>query len=68
MAARAPDTPPRRRRIHAMVAVELVHRMLGFAFQQSPRQRRPIIAETKRLLSLYSEMIVKHDDPMARLR
>jgi AcrR family transcriptional regulator len=68
MAARAPDTPPRRRRVHAMVAVELVHRMLDFAFQQPPRRRRPLIVETKRLLALYSEMIVNNDDPLLRLR
>jgi AcrR family transcriptional regulator len=68
MAARAPETPPRRRRIHAMVAVELVHRMLDFAFRQPRRRRHAIIVETKRLLALYSEMIVKNDDPLLRLR
>jgi AcrR family transcriptional regulator len=68
IAARAPGVPPQRRRVHAMVSVELVHRILDFAFTQPPRFRRPVILETKRLLALYSEMIVKGDEPLTRLR
>jgi AcrR family transcriptional regulator len=68
MAARVPGTNPRQRRAHAIVAVEFVHHMLGFAFQSPPARRRAIIIETKRLLALYSEMIHKGDDPLRRLR
>jgi AcrR family transcriptional regulator len=68
MAARAPKVEAKQRRIQAMVAVEFVHRTLDFAFQQGPRQRRLIIGECKRLLALYSEMIVRGDDPLKRPR
>lgn len=68
MAARAPGTTPKQRRVHAIVAVEFVHHMLGFAFQSPPARRRAIIIETKRLLALYSEMIGRGDNPMQRLR
>jgi AcrR family transcriptional regulator len=67
MAARAPHTDPEQRRIHAMVAVEFVHRMLDFAWEVPAAQRPAVIAEIKRLLTLHAEMIEKGDDPLARL-
>lgn len=66
MAESAPHTDPGTRRVHAMVAVEFVHGLLGLAFGSPPDQRDAIVAETKRLLALYAEMITKGDDPLAR--
>ena len=68
MASRAPHLEPRRRRVHAMVAVDLVHGLLGTAFDAPPSQRQAFIDETKRVLALYSEMITLGDDPLERLR
>jgi AcrR family transcriptional regulator len=68
MAERIPHTKPGQRRVHAMVAVELVHRLLDYAFDVPPSRRRAFINETKRLLALYAEMIGKGDDPLQRLR
>jgi AcrR family transcriptional regulator len=66
--ARMPRLAPARARIHATVAVELVHGMLGAAFSAPAARRRPLIEETKRLIALYAEMIQKGDDPLVRLR
>lgn len=66
--ARAPHVTPARRRVLAMVMVELVHALLAAAFQAPAKQRRPIIRETKRLLALHAEMIQNGDDPLQRLR
>ena len=68
MAARAPRLAAAERHVKALVAVEMVHRMLDLAFEESGAARAAIIGETKRLLALYSEMIQKHDDPLKRLR
>ncbi len=66
MAARAPAVPAAHRRLQASVAVELVHRMLEFAYSSPPAQRHGIVEELKRLLALYSEMIDQGFDPLAR--
>jgi AcrR family transcriptional regulator len=68
MAARVPGGNPKRLRVHAATAVELVHGMLSAAFAAPVARRQPLIDETKRLLTLYSEMIQKGDDPLVRLR
>lgn len=65
MAARAPDVPPQTRRLQAGVAVELVHRMLEYAWASPPAQRPGIVKELKRLLALYSIMIDSGQDPLA---
>jgi AcrR family transcriptional regulator len=65
MAARAPRVPASRRRLQAGVAVELVHRMLEYAWISPPSQRQGIVDELKRLLALYSEMIDDGTDPLA---
>lgn len=65
MAARAPDVPPQTRRLQAGVAVELVHRMLEYAWSSPPAQRPGILQELKRLLALYSIMIDTGRDPLA---
>ena len=68
IAARAPRIPAGRRRILALVEVELVHALLQYAFE-SPQTLRPgIIREVKRLVALHSEMMEKGDDPLTRLR
>ena len=68
MAARAPKLPAAERRVHAEVAVELVHGMLGVAFEKPAHQRAPYLLEAKRLLALYAEMVQSGDDPLRRLR
>ncbi|MBK7368994.1 MAG: TetR family transcriptional regulator [Candidatus Eisenbacteria bacterium] len=68
IAARAPHLDPKRRRVHAMAAVEMVHALLTAAFAGPAAQRAPLIAETKRLLALHAEMIEKGDEPLERLR
>jgi AcrR family transcriptional regulator len=68
MSARIPGANPRRLRVHAMAAVDLVHGMLSSAFAAPAADRQPLIDETKRLLTLYAEMIETGDDPMKRLR
>jgi len=68
MAARNPGANAKRLRVHAMAAVELVHGMLSAAFAAPVADRQPLIDETKRLLTLYAEMIETGDDPMKRLR
>lgn len=65
MASRAPSVPASRRRLQAGVAVELVHRMLEYAWISPPSQRQAIVEELKRLLALYSEMIDNGTDPLA---
>lgn len=65
MAARAPNVPAAHRRLQAGVAVELVHRMLEYAWISPPSQRQGIVDELKRLLALYSEMIDRGTDPLA---
>jgi AcrR family transcriptional regulator len=65
MAARAPTIPPAERRVHASVAVELVHRMLEFAWTVPASERPAIILELKRLLALHAEMVQSGRDPMA---
>lgn len=67
MAARAPHLEPAQRRVHAMVAVELVHRMLDMAFEAPAAQRPALLTEVKRLLALYSVMVQSGDDPLRRL-
>lgn len=64
MAARNPHVEPARRRQQAGVAVELVHRMLEYAWLSPPAQRPGIVAELKRLLALYAEMIHSGRDPL----
>jgi AcrR family transcriptional regulator len=64
MAARSPHVSPQHRRLQAGVAVELVHRMLEYAWVSPPAQRPGIIGELKRLLALYSEMIESGRDPL----
>ncbi len=68
MSARVPGAKPKRLRVHAATAVELVHGMLSAAFAAPVAERQPLINETKRLLTLYSEMIQTGDDPLVRLR
>lgn len=65
MAARAPTVAPAHRRLQAGVAVELVHRMLEYAWRSAPSRRAGIVTELKRLLALYSEMIDQGTDPLA---
>ncbi len=68
MAARAPKLSAAERRLKATVAVEMVHRMLDLAFEETGAARAAIVDDTKRLLALYSEMLQTYDDPMKRLR
>ena len=68
MSARVPDAKPKRLRVHAATAVELVHGMLSAAFAAPVAERQPLISETKRLLALYAEMVQTGDDPLVRLR
>ncbi len=65
MAARAPAIAPATRRIHAKVAVEMVHRMLEFAWVSPAAERPAIVRELKRLLALQTEMIESGRDPLA---
>lgn len=65
MAARAPQVDPVLRRRQAGVAVELVHRMLEYAWYAPAAERPGIITELKRLLALYSVMIDSGQDPLA---
>lgn len=68
MRARVPGLDARRLQTAAHAAVELVHAMLGAAFEAPPAQRGALVIETKRLLALYSEMLSAGDDPLERLR
>ena len=61
MAARAPQVPPEVRRLRAGISVELVHRMLEYAWASPPARRPGIVAELKRLLALYSEIEEERD-------
>ncbi|MFN8654002.1 MAG: TetR/AcrR family transcriptional regulator [Gemmatimonadales bacterium] len=65
MAARTPGGEPTLRRRQAGVAVELVHRMLEYAWNAPPAERGGIVLELKRLLALYSTMISTGQDPLA---
>jgi AcrR family transcriptional regulator len=65
MAARTPSVPADLRRLRAGVAVELVHRMLNYAWTAPPAQREKIVRELKRLLALYAGMIASGEDPLA---
>lgn len=65
MAARTPGGEPTLRRRQAGVAVELVHRMLEYAWNAPPAERAGIVLELKRLLALYSTMISTGQDPLA---
>lgn len=64
MASRSPHVAPAHRHLQASVAVELVHRMLEYAWQSPPSERRGIVGELKRLLIMYSEMIESGRDPL----
>lgn len=64
MATRAPHVTPPHRHLQASVAVELVHRMLEYAWRSPPSERRGIVGELKRMLTLYSEMIESRRDPL----
>jgi AcrR family transcriptional regulator len=64
MARRSPHVAPAHRHLQASVAVELVHRMLEYAWQSPPAERRGIVGELKRLLTLYSDMIESGRDPL----
>ena len=64
MATRAPHVAPAHRHLQASVAVELVHRMLEYAWMSPPSERQGIVGELKRLLALYSEMIDSGRDPL----
>jgi AcrR family transcriptional regulator len=64
MAARVPDVPPATRRMQASFAVQLVHRMLEYAWSAPPAERPAIVRELKRVLALHSEMIAQRRDPL----
>lgn len=66
MAVRAPWVDTAHRRLRAGVAVELVHRMLEYAFAAPASERQGIVGELKRLLALYSEMIDNGRDPLGQ--
>lgn len=68
MAARAPTVEPSLRRRQAGVAVELVHRMLEYAWSAPASERAGIVLELKRMLALYSTMISTGQDPLAEGR
>jgi AcrR family transcriptional regulator len=63
MASRSPHVPPELRRLRAGVAVELVHRMLEYAWVSPPARRPGIVEELKKLLALYSGMIENEGKP-----
>lgn len=64
MASRAPRVAPQLRRLHAGVAVEMVHRLLEYSWTAPASQRHGIVQEIKRLLTLYSRMIEEGSDPL----
>jgi AcrR family transcriptional regulator len=64
MAARNPHVSPETRYLQASFAVELVHRMLEFAWSAPPGMRASIVQELKRTLALYSAMVETGRDPL----
>jgi len=65
MDARGPALARSERHLQATMAVELVHRMLEFAWLSRPAARPAIVRELKRMLVLYSEMVETGRDPLA---
>jgi AcrR family transcriptional regulator len=65
MDARGPAIPRAERHLQATMAVELVHRMLEYAWLSAPAERPGIVRELKRMLALYSEMVATGTDPLA---
>ncbi len=66
MAARNPGRDPATRHLQASFAVELVHRMLAYAWVSPPAERPRIVRELKRTLALYSTMVHTGEDPLVR--
>lgn len=64
MEARVPGVAPATRRIQASFAVQMVHRMLEYAFSEPASERPAIVRELKRVLALHSEMIQQGRDPL----
>lgn len=64
MAARVPEVAPATRRMQASFAVQLVHRMLEYAWTAPVSERPAIVRELKRVLTLHSEMIAQRRDPL----
>lgn len=65
IAARNPEVPPATRHLQAGFAVELVHRMLEYAYTSPAAERPGIVRELKRTLALHAEMIESGRDPLA---
>ncbi len=65
ISARKPGIPPATRHLQASFAVELVHRMLEYAWISPPAERPGIVRELKRVLALHAEMIESERDPLS---
>lgn len=64
IAARNPGIPPDVRRFRAAFSVELVHRMLEYAWTRPAGERPAVIQELKRALALYTETMQSGCDPL----
>ena len=64
MANRNPSVSPETRYLQASFAVELVHKMLEFAWTAPAPMRAGIVRELKRTLALYSAMVDAGGDPL----
>jgi AcrR family transcriptional regulator len=64
IATRTPSLPPARRQLKANFSVQMVHRMLEYAWSVPVSMRADIIRELKRVLALHAEMIESGRDPL----
>ncbi len=64
IAARNPSLPADQRHLRANFSVQLVHRMLEYAWTVPPPMRAGIIRELKRVLALYADGIESGRDPL----